>query len=248
MARTALVAGGRLCGRWASLRSAPTAPAVCAARALSTARLPPRSADGLNDGVLRHELVRLIGLDGKNRGVVAAREALEAARGENADLLEAKADAQPPVWRITPRTPRQARPTPTLAPGAKGARGGGGGGASGGGDKGEASKAAAGSKELRLTLGVQEHDLLTKVRQLGTFLEKQQRVRLTFRPAMRAKEQGDANALLARIGAELQHVGYTRKVTRKDASGKPLEVDFVPALAPAAVSYTHLTLPTTPYV
>lgn len=182
----------------------------------------------MNDSVLKCEHVRLIGLDGKNRGVVAAKEALQAARSEGADLLEARADAQPPVWRITLRTPRV--PSGAGPDASKGA-GAGARDASPGG-KGGAAKEAASYKELRLKLGVEEHDLLTKIRQLGGFLEKEQRVRVTFRPSMRAKEKGDADALIARIAAELHHLAFTRKVTRKDANGKPLEVDFLPAPGP----------------
>lgn len=193
-------------------------------RPLSSSPASRFPRDALNDGVLRYEHVRLIGQDGKNRGVVAAMEALAAARSEGADLIEAKADAKPPVWRITPReTPRaQASASPkgsgpaTIA--GKGAIT----------SAKDAPGKGASFKEIRLKLGVAEHDLLTKIRQLGSFLEKEQRVRVTFRPAMRAKEAGDANTLIARIAAELQHLKFTRKVTRKDASGKPLEVDLIP--------------------
>jgi translation initiation factor IF-3 len=197
--------GANCAARTASLpRTGAFSPAQ-AVRRLSSAA----GSSSKNDAVLEHAQVRLIGLDGKNRGVVAGAEALRAARAEGVDLVEAKSSVVPPVWKLVPREAPRARGVVAAV-----------------------AKAPAAPplsfKEVRLTLGVAEHDLLTKIRQIYRFVEKGQRTRIKFKPATRAVDKGDAHTLLARINAELQGLGATVKVTRKDPQGKPLEVDFVP--------------------
>ena len=63
------------------------------------ARKPPQPKVRVNEDI-RSRQVRLVGVDGKNVGVVSLKEALTAAGKENLDLVEITARANPPVVRI----------------------------------------------------------------------------------------------------------------------------------------------------
>ncbi|KAJ1638161.1 hypothetical protein T492DRAFT_947127 [Pavlovales sp. CCMP2436] len=204
--------------RAASLAHVSLARALLAPGILALSRRLSSAHKG-SEAVLRVPQVRLIGADGTNRGVIDSTAALESARAEGMHLVEANGKAVPPVWRLSAEKPSAAQstaPPPKAAEGAKGKSG------------------VPDAKQLRLTLGVAENDLQTKIRQMGKFLEKQLRVRITIRKASRATVGIDADALMERIATDLQHLGPTRKVMRKDPNGKPLEVDFIPAAAGAA--------------
>lgn len=178
-----------------------------AARALSSDTSAPS-----NTAVLSLQQVRLIGADGKNRGVIASREALNAAKAENLDLVQANAGADPPVWRLVPK------------------------------DQAVAVKAAATAreqahepdKEVRLTLGVADHDLATKVRNVHKFLDKGLSVRLVFRPPRRPLPDADSGTLLERIMDMLGKPAPTRKYWNKDAKGKVTSVTLLPPDPPSS--------------
>lgn len=106
--------------------------------------------------------VRLVDSDGTQRGVVSAREALEAAREQGLDLVEVSDKADPPVCRIMnfdkfryelKKKQQEAKKKQTVIE----------------------------TREIKFRPKTEEHDLAFKIRKIKEFLAEKNKVKVTMR-------------------------------------------------------------------
>lgn len=138
---------------------------------------------------IRAKSVRLISSDGRQLGIMSAREAMETANQEGLDLVEVAPNADPPVCRVMDY----------------------------GKYKYQASKKAQESKkkskaiqlkEIRLRPNTEEHDLGFKVKNVKKFLEKRDRVKVSVLFRGRELSHMDVGfSLLRKVADEVVDVG-----------------------------------------
>jgi translation initiation factor IF-3 len=115
----------------------------------------------VNEEIDYHE-VRLIDVDGSQRGIVSARSALEAAIEQGLDLVEVSDKADPPVCRIMnfdkfryelKKKQQEAKKKQTVIE----------------------------TKEIKFRPKTEEHDLAFKIRKIKEFLAEKNKVKVTMR-------------------------------------------------------------------
>ena len=127
-------------------------------------RGPAKPSDELfniNEQIRARE-VRLVGVDGKQIGVVSIEEALRLAEEEEVDLVEVSPDSKPPVCRLLDYGKLKYREQKKAA---------------------EARKHSATQqiKELRIRYSTDKHDLDTKIRNARKFLSDGDKVKFSMR-------------------------------------------------------------------
>lgn len=114
---------------------------------------------------MNHEItaqtVRLVDVDGSQRGIVSLREALDAAAAANLDLAEIAPSAQPPVVKILDWGKYRYEQTKQLA-------------------KNKKNQKQVEVKQVRLGLKIGEHDLQVKLSRAIKFLEQGHKVKISL--------------------------------------------------------------------
>lgn len=149
---------------------------------------------------IRAKEVRLIGPDGKQIGIVPLKVAIDAARSVELDLVEVAPNAEPPVAKVMDygkhvyeqeRAERQAR----------------------------RSQKGVGQKAIRLRPKIDEHDFVTKERQIRKFLEAGHSVRIQVMFRMRELRRPEMGlGLLDRLADSLSDIGHVE--TRSPLQGR----------------------------
>lgn len=139
---------------------------------------------------IRAREVRLIGIDGKQIGVVSRDDALKAAKATGLDLVEISANARPPVCRILDFGKYMYELS----------------------KKQKENKARASSsskvKEVKFRVRIEEHDYMTKLRRGEEFLFKGNKLKLSLMFRGRENEHKDLGLEVVRKAAQdLAHVG-----------------------------------------
>jgi translation initiation factor IF-3 len=149
---------------------------------------PKRDSFLLNDRIRDRE-VRLIGEDGAQLGIVATREALNAAREKGLDLFLVQPDATPPVARILDygkfkfEQEKRARET-------------------------KKKHHVVDIKELKMRYKIEEHDYQVKFRSAQKFLSEGDKVKVLI--MLRGRETQHSNLaldLLSRFASDLKGLG-----------------------------------------
>lgn len=109
---------------------------------------------------IRARKVRLIGVDGKQVGVIATEEALRLAQEAGVDLVEVVPDSEPPVCKLVDYGKFRYDQTKKKKEGKK-------------------AQVVVKVKELKFKPNIDEHDLNFKMKQARSFLEKGNKVRVT---------------------------------------------------------------------
>jgi len=147
---------------------------------------------------IRVPTVRLIDHLGENHGIVPTRQALEMAFENGLDLVEISPTAQPPVCKIIDY----------------------------GKFKYEAQKRASEArkkqrvievKEIKLRPGIDDHDYGVKMRQMRTFLEEGDKVKVTLR--FRGREMAHQNLgmdVLERVRNDLADLGKVEQYPKME--------------------------------
>lgn len=149
--------------------------------------------------------VQLTGLDGENMGTVATAEALALAKKLKVDLVCTSLMSSPPPCKLISRGAAKQEAMQ---------------------EKQQARKKELPLKvkEIRLTAGIEEHDLETKRNQAQLMLEAGNAVQLVIR--IQGKEGPEAKELLEELLKEL--APYGRKDTGIQLSGKQAAVQVNP--------------------
>jgi translation initiation factor IF-3 len=138
---------------------------------------------------IRAKMVRLISSDGQQLGIMAIRDALDAAKLETMDLVEVAPNADPPVCRIMDYGKFKYQASKKAQESKKKSR-------------------AIQVKEVRIRPNTEEHDLGFKIKNLKKFLEKRDRVKVSVLFRGREMSYMDAGvALLQRIAEEVANEG-----------------------------------------
>ncbi len=138
--------------------------------------------------------VRLIGPEGNQLGVVPLQRALDLATQHELDLIEVATSANPPVCRIADYSKFKYDQEKKER---------------------EAKKHQHQSrlKEIRFKPNIDEHDYLTKLKQLVTFLKKKDKVRVNLFFRGRQMEHMDlGRKILDRLMADTQSDGVVEKL------------------------------------
>jgi translation initiation factor IF-3 len=115
----------------------------------------------LNEDI-RHNLVRLIGSDGTQLGVMSSREALEKAYSEGLDLVEISGTSDPPVCRIMNYDKYRYEQSKKQAEARK-------------------RQTVVEVKEIKFRPKTEEHDLNFKIKNIKKFLANKNKVKITLR-------------------------------------------------------------------
>ena len=115
----------------------------------------------LNEDI-RHNLVRLIGSDGTQLGVMSSRDALEKAYDENLDLVEVAGTSDPPVCRIMNYDKYRYEQSKKQAEARK-------------------RQTVVEVKEIKFRPKTEEHDLNFKIKNIKKFLANKNKVKITLR-------------------------------------------------------------------
>jgi len=115
----------------------------------------------LNEDI-RHNLVRLIGSDGTQLGVMSSREALEKAFDEGLDLVEISETSDPPVCRIMNYDKYRYEQSKKQAEARK-------------------RQTVVEVKEIKFRPKTEEHDLNFKIKNIKKFLANKNKVKITLR-------------------------------------------------------------------
>jgi translation initiation factor IF-3 len=107
------------------------------------------------------QTVRLVDVDGSQRGIVSLREALDAAANAGLDLAEIAPTAQPPVVKILDWGKYRYEQTKQLA-------------------KNKKNQKQVEVKQVRLGLKIGEHDLQVKLSRAVKFLEQGHKVKISL--------------------------------------------------------------------
>lgn len=111
---------------------------------------------------IRIPQVLLIDETGQRIGVIALPEALQRAKGAGLDLVEVAPNLRPPVCKIIDYGKYQYEQEKSLSQQRK-------------------KNKVREEKEMRLSLGINDHDLLTKAKKVDQFLNRQHKVRIAVR-------------------------------------------------------------------
>jgi len=115
----------------------------------------------LNEDI-RHNLVRLIGSDSTQLGVMSSREALEKAYDEGLDLVEISGTSDPPVCRIMNYDKYRYEQSKKQAEARK-------------------RQTVVEVKEIKFRPKTEEHDLNFKIKNIKKFLANKNKVKITLR-------------------------------------------------------------------
>ena len=157
---------------------------------------------------IRAREVRLIDQDGNQVGVVSLKEALQRAQEASLDLVNVAPNAKPPVCRIMDygkykfeqqKREREARK----------------------------KQKVINIKEVRFTSNIEEHDYVTKMRNVQKFLSKGDKVKCTIRFRGRQITHADlGRELLDRLAKDVANVGVIEKKPSMD--GRNMIMFLVP--------------------
>ena len=111
---------------------------------------------------IRHNLVRLIGSDGAQLGVISSRDALEKAYDEGLDLVEISGTSDPPVCRIMNYDKFRYEQSKKQAEARK-------------------RQTVVEVKEIKFRPKTEEHDLNFKIKNIKKFLANKNKVKITLR-------------------------------------------------------------------
>jgi translation initiation factor IF-3 len=151
----------------------------------------------INDRI-RAPMVRVIGEDGAQIGVMAVSEALKLAREQELDLVEVAAQARPPVCRIMDYGRYKYEQSKRLR-------------------KAKQKSHQTQLKEVKMRPKIGEHDLLVKLKHAREFLEKRDKVKFSVRFRGREimhREFGEK--LLNRAAEELADVAAIEVPIRRE--------------------------------
>jgi len=115
----------------------------------------------LNEDI-RHNLVRLIGADGEQLGVMSSREALEKAYDDGLDLVEISGTSDPPVCRVMNYDKYRYEQSKKQAEARK-------------------RQTVVEVKEIKFRPKTEEHDLNFKIKNIKKFLANKNKVKITLR-------------------------------------------------------------------
>lgn len=171
----------------------------------------PEGEDEMASSLIMNEKIKasevqLTGLQGEALGIVSREEALAMAKERKADLVCTSLMSSPPPCKLVSRgqakreKAQENRKERTL------------------------HGASVKVKELRLTVGIEEHDYDTKLRQAAKLLAAGNSVQFVVR--IQGKEGQQAKALLERMIADLASSG--RKQSGIQLSGKQAAVQLLP--------------------
>lgn len=148
--------------------------------------------------------MRLVDVDGSQRGVVRLQEALDAANEAGLDLAEIAPNAQPPVVKILDWGKYRYEQTKQLA-------------------KSKRNQKQVEVKQVRIGLKIGEHDLQVKLTRAKKFIEQNHKVKISLLFRGREITHPDlGHALLARIMQELDEVAAQEQAPQ--LSGRDLNM------------------------
>ncbi|MFH1143938.1 MAG: translation initiation factor IF-3 [Candidatus Eisenbacteria bacterium] len=146
---------------------------------------------------IRAPMVRVIGDNGEQIGIMAVSDALKLAREQGLDLVEVAPQARPPVCRVMDYGRYRYEQSKRLR---------------------KAKKSHQSQlKEIKLRPKIGDHDLLTKLNHAREFFEKRDKVKFTVR--FRGREIVHiefGEILLRRVMAELQEVAVVEVPIRRE--------------------------------
>jgi len=152
--------------------------------------------------------VRVIGIDGKQLGILSIREALNAAENAGSDLVEISPEAKPPVCKIIEygKLKYQEQKKKNQA---------------------KKKQKTIEVKEIKIRPGIEKHDYEVKIRALYKFILNGNKVKVTMRFRGREMEHQDLGfELLNKLQEEVQKVAKTE--VKPKAYGKQIMMVLVP--------------------
>jgi translation initiation factor IF-3 len=148
--------------------------------------------------------VRLVDVDGSQRGVVSLKEALDAASEANLDLAEIAPNAEPPVVKILDWGKYRYEQTKQLA-------------------KSRKTQRQVEVKQVRLGLKIGEHDLQVKLSRVRKFLEQGDKVKISLLFRGREITRPElGRSILDRVMAQLEEVAVQEQTPQ--LSGRDLNM------------------------
>ena len=169
---------------------------------------PKKSSDQrINERISASE-VRVIGIDGKQLGVLNIKEALKAAENEGFDLVEISPNAEPPVCKIIDygKLKYQEQKKKNQA---------------------KKKQKTIEVKEIKIRPGIEKHDYEVKMRALSKFILDGNKVKVTMR--FRGREMEHQNLgfeLLTKLQGEVEKIAKTE--VRPKVYGKQIMMVLVP--------------------
>ena len=146
--------------------------------------------------------VRLISSDGKQLGILPAKEALRIASEEGLDLVEVAPNSDPPVCRIMDYGKFKYQAAKKMQ------------------EQRKKSKAFQ-MKEIKVRPHTEDHDLGFKIKNLRKFLENRARVKVSV--FFRGREMAYIEAgveLLKRIAGEIEDIGTVEQEPTREARNR----------------------------
>lgn len=154
-----------------------------------------------NERIRVHE-VRVIGPEGKQLGVMLAREALKLAKEVGLDLVEISPTARPPVCRIIDYGKYMYEESKK--------------------SKSTKKSTATKLKEIKFRVNIEQHDYITKIRRAEAFLAKGFKLKITLFFRGREMEQKNRGFdIVKRAVGDLEQVGapdYPSKMVGRNIS------------------------------
>jgi translation initiation factor IF-3 len=148
--------------------------------------------------------VRLVDVDGSQRGVVSLREALDLAAEAGLDLAEIAPNAEPPVVKILDWGKYRYEQTKQLA-------------------KSRKTQKQVEVKQVRLGLKIGEHDLQVKLSRVRKFLEQGDKVKISLLFRGREITRPElGRAILTRVMEQLEEVAVQEQAPQ--LSGRDLNM------------------------
>ncbi len=169
---------------------------------------PKKSSDQrINERISASE-VRVIGIDGKQLGVLNIKEALKAAENAGSDLVEISPEAKPPVCKIIDygKLKYQEQKKKNQA---------------------KKKQKTIEVKEIKIRPGIEKHDYEVKMRALSKFILDGNKVKVTMR--FRGREMEHQNLgfeLLTKLQGEVEKIAKTE--VRPKVYGKQIMMVLVP--------------------
>lgn len=152
--------------------------------------------------------MRLVDVDGSQRGIVSLREALDAAAEAGLDLAEIAPSAQPPVVKILDWGKYRYEQTKQLA-------------------KNKKNQKQVEVKQVRLGLKIGEHDLQVKLNRAIKFLEQGHKVKISLLFRGREITRPElGRAILDRVMQQLEEVAVQEQAPQ--LSGRDLNMILGP--------------------
>lgn len=160
---------------------------------------------------IREKEIRLIGDDGEQLGIVPSKEGLEIAESKHLDLVMIAPQAKPPVCKIMDygkylyeiqKREKEARK----------------------------KQKVTNIKEIRLSPGIEEHDIDVKCKNAGKFLKDGDKVKVTVRFRGREADYSHfGEELLRKIAEKLQEVSVIEKEPKLE--GRNMSMTLTPKKA-----------------